>query len=78
MKVHVQFFKPSGKWYTDEEIEWPEDPSHYTRWAPFDSILPAGRLRGMVAVCIRTPWGFPAMRLALRAPMQEPCDTCGK
>lgn len=62
MKVLVQFFKPYGKWYTSETIEWQADPGHHTKWKPFDTVLPKDRLLGMVAVCIDSPLGFPVMR----------------
>ncbi len=56
MKVLIYYFKSSGKFYTEEETEWPEDPKHYDGWAHFDTIV---RLRTMHAVCIETPLGHP-------------------
>ncbi len=62
MKVTVHYFKPSGKWYCDDEdVEWPAAMTHYSGWASFDDIV---RLKDMVAVCIDTPLGFPHMRPA--------------
>lgn len=54
MKVKINYFKPSGKWYIDEITEIPEgtfawDFRKYTR------------IKTMIAVTEgETPWGFPA------------------
>lgn len=58
MKVTVNFFKPSGKWYTDEVVEIPDNAHAWD----FSSFLPENRFLGMYAVTEGlTPWGFPAM-----------------
>lgn len=55
--VSIVYFKPSGKWYCeDESVLWQPDPNHYTKWAPFETLH---RIRGMFAVCMGTPLGFP-------------------
>jgi hypothetical protein len=57
MKVVIQYFKMSGKWYTDDEdVEWPEDKNHYTGWKPFEDVV---RLKDMFAVCMESPLGYP-------------------
>ena len=58
MLVKVNFFKPSGKWYTDETVAIPlEAPPRH-----FDSYLPSERLCDMVAVTEGdTPWGYPSL-----------------
>lgn len=60
MIVTVYFFKPSGKWYTTERYEWPDHERL------FENVLPSERLRGMHAVCIDNPLGFPQMRPVYR------------
>ena len=56
-RVTIHYFKPSGKWYCDDEgVEWPRDPDHYSGWVPFDRIA---RLKDMFAVCMENPLGFP-------------------
>lgn len=59
-KYSVSFFKPSGKWYTDEDIEIPQG---MFVWEARDVIKKhlAGRLVGMTAVLLDGPWGYPAM-----------------
>lgn len=62
MRVTVNFFKPSGKWYTSEDFEIPEG----SRLGPaqLGDYLPQQRLLDMVAVTEGpTPWGYPQMRL---------------
>ena len=56
--VTIHYFKPlSGKWmYTDEDVEWAPDPTHYTKWRDFRELQ---RLKDMTAVCILSPLGFP-------------------
>lgn len=57
--VTIHYFKSSGKWYcSDEDVEWPSDADHYTKWAPFESVV---RLKDMVAICMETPMGYPQM-----------------
>lgn len=55
------YFKPSGKWYTEEEVEWPEDPNHYMKYASLENVRPRDRLRGMICVALETPFGHPLM-----------------
>lgn len=74
MRVEVHFFKPSGKWYTAEEVSWPyhgdlENPYSFKdvvemHTRAVSSFLTAASLKrrfaGMVAVCTGTnPLGFP-------------------
>lgn len=55
--VEITYFKRSGKYYcTDEGVEWPRDPNHYSGWAPFSSLH---RIKEMYAVCMEGPLGFP-------------------
>ena len=55
--VSIVYFKPRGKWYCeDESVLWHPDPSHYTKWQPFEALH---RIRAMFAVCMATPLGFP-------------------
>jgi hypothetical protein len=57
MKVSIHYFKPSGKWYTqDDNVEWPTDAVYYTGFAPFTSLH---RIKSMFAVCMENPLGFP-------------------
>ena len=60
-KYKLDYFKPTGKWYTEETVEWPEDPDHYSKFAPLDKMRSQTRLRGMICVAIETPLGFPLM-----------------
>jgi hypothetical protein len=58
-KVTITYFKPSGKYYTeDENVEWSPDATHYTGWAPFERVV---RIKAMFAVCFNAPHGFPQM-----------------
>ena len=62
--VRVDFFRPSGKWYTTEAVEWlyygnePNLPENYLIVEIFHASLrkhfekTPGRLIGMVAVCL--------------------------
>ena len=60
MKVTITYFKSSGKYYTeDDDVEWPEDPTHYNGWKPFKDLV---RIRSMIAVCMDTPMGFPIVQ----------------
>lgn len=66
MKIEVQFFKPSGKWYTDELVEWqenggslPHDQMSYSLRKHFEEQ--PGRLSGMIAVCFDVPDYCPIM-----------------
>lgn len=62
-RVTIHYFKPSGKWYCDDEnVEWPRDPEHYSGWQP---IAQLARLKDMIAVCLESPLGFPQMALPL-------------
>ncbi len=62
MKVNITYFKPrSGKYYiTDENVEWPKDPEHYSGFIPFSSLV---RIKDMIAVCMENPLGFPQMHV---------------
>jgi len=43
--VDITYFKESGKYYTeDTDVEWPRDPTHFTRYRPFDELV---RIKGM-------------------------------
>lgn len=58
MKVRVNFFKPSGKFYADETIEIGEG----TYGWDLAFFLPNDRLLDLVAVTEGpTPWGYPSM-----------------
>ena len=58
----VLFFKHSGKFYTDENIEIPDDAEawHFQKWCHAHL---QGRLTGMTAVIDspHAPWGYPAL-----------------
>lgn len=55
--VTITYFKPSGKYYCeDEDVTWPEDETHFTKWTPFEALV---RVRDMFAVCMETPLGYP-------------------
>lgn len=55
--VKVHYFKPTtGKWYTEENVAWKPDNSHFTGWQSFNELH---RLKGMTAVCLDTPLGYP-------------------
>ena len=67
-RVTITYFKPSGKYYCeDEDVEWPRCASHYTGWAPFESLH---RIESMYAVCMVTPLGYPQFS----KPRKEPND----
>lgn len=58
MSTRVDFFKPSGKFYTSEQVQL-ESP--YTFLEDVDLHL-KGRLRGMFAVVGgSSPWGYPML-----------------
>jgi hypothetical protein len=63
--VTVLFFKPSGKWYTTNQIPWIElyDGSAHANFRY--SLLAAGPLAypGQYALCVESPAGFPLMLL---------------
>ena len=79
--VRVDFFKPSGKWYTTEAVKWLDyggsETSGQREGAPsihaiFRSSLDAhlrGRMSGMIAVCL-TPYHINAFPLML--PIEPP------
>lgn len=62
IKLEVHFFRPSGKWYTSEEIDFPEDTKAWTARRVIEEQL-KGRLSGMSAVVLPGDalWGFPTM-----------------
>lgn len=80
VKVLITYFKPSGKYYTEEEVEWPTDSSHWTEWKAFEDVA---RIKNMIAVCMVAPHGFPQMHVPPRvkelcAPLcnaPAPCTT---
>lgn len=56
MKVEVHFFKESGKWYTTESVNWPNEndgtlPGAFHK-ALIDHLKGKRRLLDMIAVCI--------------------------
>lgn len=56
-KAKVSLFKRSGKWYTDEQWEIPEQctvPAEMTKSPDFHRID-----SGLVLVHTQEPWGFP-------------------
>lgn len=64
--VRVDFFKPSGKWYTTEAVRWLDYEEKDIFKAFRDSLLAAGihlRLVGMTAVCLEPhhKHGYPLM-----------------
>ena len=62
MKVSVEFFKPTGKWYTTEEIEWIEIKGKTGNYVLRHSLRASlNGLYGMWAVCLDNPRGFPLM-----------------
>lgn len=63
MKVRVEMFKQSGKWYTGGEVELPENIKF-----PWDSgirevcekaLLASGNSDFNILVNTPNPWGFP-------------------
>ncbi len=70
-RVAIDYFKPSGKWYTrDANVEWPRDATHHSGWLPFAKLA---RIKSMVAVCLDSPLGFPQMAPAT----VKTCGRCG-
>lgn len=67
MNVQVHFFKPTGRWYTAEEVAWPYYGTQTTKFADAIEVHTRGgqsgrRFAGMTAVCTDTnPLGFPQM-----------------
>ena len=64
--VRVDFFKPSGKWYTTEAVRVP-GTEHWDKIENFKAALKShleGRLNGMTAVALEdqdgvlVPWPF--------------------
>lgn len=64
----VLLFKPSGKYYTEEEWEIPESVPHYFDGRPVSVIGPYDMCHspdfrriggGAVLVCTQEPWGYP-------------------
>lgn len=49
MKINATIFKPSGKYYTDEEIEIPDDTMFWDYDIEIKTVL-NGRYSGMVLV----------------------------
>jgi hypothetical protein len=67
-KVRVDFFKPNGKWYTTEEMEWTGTAKdvHHSFAQSLHTHLFSGisvRLDDMVAVCLNPSheFNFPVM-----------------
>lgn len=70
MQVTVMYFKPSGKWYTTEEITLPDES-----WSWDIRVRQALRIKGMHAVIMEpNPWGFPTM-ITCEQNNNEPVDT---
>lgn len=55
----VFFFKPSGKYYTEEWVQMDETAHPWNFGDILESYLESKRLRGMTAVVLDGPWGFP-------------------
>lgn len=53
------YFKTSGKFYAAEMTEWPEDPSHWTGYAPLSSVRKLSK--SLICVAMETPLGYPMM-----------------
>lgn len=60
MNAKVIFFKPSGKYYTSEHVDLPDRSDPWDLRGIINSYL-GGRLKGMNAVVVKTPWGYPSM-----------------
>lgn len=66
MRVVVHFFRPSGKWYTDETVEFtdsgglPHENFSLCLREHFVTTTPL-RLKDMIAVCINIPDYCPIM-----------------
>lgn len=59
MKCEIEYYKPSGKYYTTDEVELPEG-TH-----PWDPIVrETVRIKDMIArYGSDAPWGFPILLL---------------
>lgn len=68
--VRVDFFKPSGKWYTTEAVPWIDYREKDIHKGLRDSLLAADvhlRLSGMLAVCLE-PYSVNAHPITLIVP----------
>lgn len=55
----VTYFKPSGKFYTeDKDVQWLADPDDCEKWQRFEDVV---RIKDMIAVCFDSPHGYPQM-----------------
>lgn len=68
MNVQVHFFKPTGRWYTAEDVTWfykgsVEGPCDFKEAIEVHTRCgPHRRFAGMTAVCTElNPLGFPQM-----------------
>jgi hypothetical protein len=55
-QYEIVYFKPSGKYYTDEKVTWPKDAPDHSGWNPLSTFH---RIKEMYAVCMDAPHGFP-------------------
>lgn len=72
--VRVDFFKPSGKWYTTEAVKWIGSYTGGLIHDHFRASLEAhlkGRLDGMIAVCLK-PYHAHSHPLSLRVGAKVP------
>lgn len=60
MKINVEFFKPSGKFYTEETVEVPDEVRAWEVRPHIRKHL-GDRLRGCSAYVSARPFGFPMM-----------------
>lgn len=57
MKARIEYYKPSGKYYTEEDVELPDNTN------PWDPIVRESvRIKDMIARYGEdAPWGFPIL-----------------
>ena len=60
MKVQVMFFKPSGKFYTEETVHMNNDLQPWEVLPVLHDQL-GGRMASMIAVIMNPPWGYPTL-----------------
>jgi len=79
--MEIHFFKPSGKWYTSEEVPWTADREKYLllEFAKvlkdylYDPITGRIRLQDMIAVCIEPDHNHPFPQMLA---VQKAFDLC--